>query len=238
MEIEYLVDGIFNSLFVLISLIICFYIVSRYFSLKKRDFLYVGIAWMGLVLSYIPHALSFLTFLIFNESLNQVIYLSFYGLIPITVIMWLIAMNHLLDAGKNIILILLSLICISFLIIFYYFLIVNPNLLGEFIDKYHMHMQFTIFTRVFFISMLTLFLLPGFLFSFRCFSSEKSEIRLKGKLLLLGFVSFGVGAFMTSNIDITIIKVIARSILLSSSVEFYCGYILPNWVKKLFLRSN
>jgi hypothetical protein len=78
----------------------------------------------------------------------------------------------------------------------------------------------------------------GFLFTKVTLNSEKPEIRLKGKFLLIAFVSFLVGIFLEVLIPITpLTVVIIRLILVSSSIEFYFGYILPSWVKKVFLKE-
>ncbi|MBD3254576.1 MAG: hypothetical protein GF383_05760 [Candidatus Lokiarchaeota archaeon] len=122
------------------------------------------------------------------------------------------------------------------MILYYALLIIDPSLIGIFINPFIV--QFTIFTRVYFIACLLGVLIPGILFAIRSIKSDKPEINLQGKLLLIAFISFTIGALLTSSIPQMTIKVIARLILVTSSLEFYMGYLLPNWVKKILLKND
>ena len=57
--------------------------------------------------------------------------------------------------------------------------------------------------------------------------------------MLFAFISFAVGAALDTIFtgDIVIL-LITRMILISSAIEFYGGFILPDWMKKLFLRQE
>jgi hypothetical protein len=73
--------------------------------------------------------------------------------------------------------------------------------------------------------------------------SEDLEVNLKGKLLIVGLLLFLLGAgldglksfFIAPEfLDVTLL--INRIILSVSAIFFYGGFILPNWMKKIFLR--
>ncbi|MFX1357754.1 MAG: hypothetical protein ACFFA8_10755, partial [Promethearchaeota archaeon] len=82
-------------------------------------------------------------------------------------------------------------------------------------------------------------LVTGILFGLASIRDDNPEIRLKSKLLIIAFVSFVIGAVLEILSGISLlIMIIARLILISSSIEFYGGFMLPTWMKKLFLKKD
>jgi hypothetical protein len=73
----------------------------------------------------------------------------------------------------------------------------------------------------------------GIPFSRVSLRSEDPEIKMKGKFLLIAFISFSVGTVLDFAIPSPITYLIARLILLSSSLEFYIGLVLPRWAKRV-----
>jgi hypothetical protein len=68
---------------------------------------------------------------------------------------------------------------------------------------------------------------------------DNPETRLKGKLLLVAFPSFAVGALLDSMIPTSpLTLIILRSILILSAIMFYTAFMLPNWIKKLFIKQK
>jgi len=82
-------------------------------------------------------------------------------------------------------------------------------------------------------------MITGILFARESLRSESLEMKIKGKFLIIAFLSFTIGAFLDSLILRGAFTVIlTRLILISASIEFYFGFILPNWVKKIFIKSS
>jgi hypothetical protein len=85
---------------------------------------------------------------------------------------------------------------------------------------------------------LFLFLFFGFIFSYKALRSDKPDIKLKGKFLVIAFILFTFGSILETFVPLTqITVVIYRCILILSSMSFYIGYILPDWIKKIFLKK-
>lgn len=86
-------------------------------------------------------------------------------------------------------------------------------------------------------------LITGLLFAAQTLRSESSEIKLKGRLLMLAFICFAIGGFFDTifsillDIPIEVLMPIARTIMIASSILFYFGYTLPGWLKRLFLKE-
>jgi hypothetical protein len=77
------------------------------------------------------------------------------------------------------------------------------------------------------------------LFVRETFRSENREMLIKGKFILIAFLSFIIGQIMEILIPLTLATVvITRLILISSSIEFYIGLILPERIKNLILKEE
>ncbi len=232
-------QGFFSLLFVVISVLVGLRLIFKYFEVKKRVFLLVGLAWIGFSNPWIPDSINFVLILSFNITLNEVAYLIIGNVfLPFFLIVWLIAFTDLLykDRQKQILLISVILTVI-FEISFFALLAVNVNLIGKSLGPFHY--EFSPFIEVYLIICILVVLITGLLFSRESFRSSIPELRLKGILLMIAFVSFAIGSILDSTIPLTAITVlITRIILISGAVEFYGGLILPNWMKKLFLKGK
>lgn len=82
-------------------------------------------------------------------------------------------------------------------------------------------------------------LITGLLFSRESLRSNNPENKLKGKFIAAAFISFIVGGVFDAFLPLDIITMlIYRIILISSSIEFYFGLFLPNWMKKSFIKEK
>lgn len=87
--------------------------------------------------------------------------------------------------------------------------------------------------------MLVVFSVVGFLFARQSLQSESSEIKLKGRLIIFGIIFVIIGSILESVIPLSPITVVITRVFLSIGVVLlYSGFILPNWMKKLFLKEN
>ncbi|MFX0073477.1 MAG: hypothetical protein ACFFAO_20560, partial [Candidatus Hermodarchaeota archaeon] len=77
-------------------------------------------------------------------------------------------------------------------------------------------------------------------FAFDSMKSEKVEIKLKGKFLATAWISFIIGAALdTGFISLTpLLLIITRLLLISSAIEFYFGFFLPDWLKKVVIKQD
>jgi len=95
------------------------------------------------------------------------------------------------------------------------------------------------FILLFFLSVLITFLITGILFANSAIKSNDKESKLKGKILLLAILSYAVGSVWDGVFASTgSLLIVSRIILTISSVFFYYGFFLPNWMKRIILHSN
>ena len=88
------------------------------------------------------------------------------------------------------------------------------------------------------IDKVTSYLISGINFALKTIELSTPEMELRGKLLLIAFPSFCIGAFLDALIPTNAITLIVfRLILISSAIEFYLGFTLPDFIKKSLLKE-
>jgi hypothetical protein len=234
-----LINGIMSIIFVSISIIVGVKIASKYIKYKRRTFLLFGITWIGVASIWYSHTASVIIILTTGHEISDELYM-FLGnaFLPITWFVWMIAFTDLVYKDKQKILLILSAIYgIIFEIYFIYYLFTDSSVLGELVSP--VDASYNLIMTFYQISCLIYFLTTGILFARPSLKSDNPEIKLKGKFLLIAFISLVMGAVfeILSHISIFIL-IIGRLILISSSIEFYCGFILPKRVEKIFLRQK
>lgn len=211
-------------------------IAFQYKIIKKPVLIIVGISWIGMASVYLPPAINFLLLITIGVPFNQIIYLSIYGTPPLTILCWLTAITNILNVEndkRTLILSITSIFCIIFMFLFYYFLFTDPTLIGTFVNPFIVN--FTLFSKLYFLLFLGIFIMAGLMFIRESLKSTNPETLLKVKFLLAAFISFTIGVILTSFIPDILTKVIARIILVSSSIEFYMGFLLPKQIERHFL---
>lgn len=229
----------FSLVAIVISILIGLIIISKYFKFKQKNFLLIGIFWTGLTFPWLPTVITFIMVLTVGYGLPVQGYILIgIMILPLTVLCGLTAFTSLLGVKrKRRRAILLSVLVFNLVYesLIIYFLITNVNIIATLADV--LTIQWSIFSQIYFIINLVLFLVTGILFSRKSLQSESKEIRFKGKLLMAAFISFTIGTVLDFAIPNPITYIIARLILLSSSVEFYIGFLLPERIKHLLIKE-
>ncbi len=236
------VNGIFSLIFALISVVIGITIISKYPKSKNRTILLVGIVWLGIVSSWYASSSSFLVALITDGDgyMSAPPYYFIIGVVPlpITAFIWMIAFTDFLyKKNQKTILLIFGIIGIVFEIAFFSILFIDHTKIGEVTSPVDAEYEF--FVTAYQLFLVVMVLITGLLFARESLKSKSPEIRLKGKLLIAAFISFVLGSVLEilSGFSI-IILIVARLILISSSIEFYGGFMLPKWMERLLLREN
>lgn len=234
-----MVNGVFSLIFVAISLLIGFIILSRYFRYKENIYFLVGATWIFISEPWWPSSLSFLIALSNGIGLPPELYFLIGNIfVPIAIVLWLLAFTEFLYSKKRkLILGIFAIIGVVFEILFFSFLFLNPDLIGELNGP--VDVNYKSFIMVFLIIFLLIVVITGYLFANLSLKSKDPEVKLKGKLLIIAYTSFSVGALLDSSIPFNEATVIiVRLILILSAICWYGGFILPKWMKKLLLKSK
>lgn len=236
--LDYL-NGILNLIFIIVSIVLGGIIISKYLKNKNLNFILTGVTWVLLVSGWYGTTTSFLVALLMDSDglpFESIMLLNFIPL-PFTLISWMTAFSNFLYKEKQkLILIGCGVLMGSFYSIFLYYLFTDPMVIGEKISPVDTKANSPILA-VFLVILLIIMLISGVKFALETMKYDDKETKTKGKLLLVAFPSFCIGGFLDALIPSTAITlVIFRIILISSAVEFYGGFILPNWMKKILIK--
>jgi hypothetical protein len=231
-----LINGLFSIIFVAISTLVGFTIASKYIKSKIRTLLFIGIAWILIVSPWWPSSASVILALATGEGLSLEMYLLLGNLFtPVFMFFLVAAFTEIYYNDKQkIILIIFAIIGILIEIYLVYFIIVDPCVLGEL--QGIVDIEFRGLLRIYLLIDILLVLVLGFLIALNSLRTETPEIKLRGKFLMLAFISWTVGAIADASLPLNFITLtIIRIVLITSAIEFYIGFILPDWIKKHFL---
>lgn len=236
-DIEF-VNGVLSLILVSISVSLGIKMISTYFNHKNINLLLAGFTWILICEVWWAISISFLLVIFTGKNLPlELFFIIGFIFLPGGIMIWMVLLTNLLYVNKKkIIRLIFGIICIIFEIIFVYFYFKDISYLGEPVGT--IDVKYTLYMLVYLIVLLIIILITGIRFSIESFKSENPEIKLKGKFLFLAFVSYVLGCFVSvSSSDNIIILVIAKIIIISSAFEFYIGFILPDFVKKIFIKK-
>jgi hypothetical protein len=222
-----------------ISLIIGLTIVSKYFKYKDRVFLLVGIVAILITEPWWPSSIGFLVILAGGELTTELFVILANIFIPLSVFLWLTAFTDLkYKREQKRVLRLAALYGVLYEVFFFILFFTNISLLGEIGTGGTFDTNYGLFIILNQISLLLVVLVTGNIFARESLKSDNREIRLKGRLLILAFYFFMLGAILDVLSPMSpVLLVLARLILITAAIAFYGGFILPDWMKKLFFKD-
>ncbi len=238
-------QGTFSLIYVIISTFVSLVILSHYFSDRRKEYLLVGVAVFGLAGPWFPDAITFLVAIFTGFGSPDAMYLQITIIMvlittvftPISILSWLAVITKFLELSyRKILLIIFVILMIIFEIILILFAVMDLTLIGIFTGPFNY--QWSMFTTVFYLFCIALVIITGLPFARRSMLSKTSDIRLKGKFILLALISFAVGTIIPYLVYNIPALVLSRLILVSCSIEFYIGFLLPKWAENLFLREK
>ncbi|MFO8018630.1 MAG: hypothetical protein R6U96_08345 [Promethearchaeia archaeon] len=230
--------GLFSLLICIISIYIGLYIASRYFKSRIKQYLLVGISWTGLMNGWWPSALSFLSVLTINQSLPPIPYFLIGNLVlPWFLLIWIMAFNHFLDIQrKNIVLAVFILFALIYDGLLLFNIFTTPANIGELTSA--VDVKYKGIFSLLLLLVLIIVCITGLLFAKQSLRAEQRVSKLRGKFIGIAFISWTVGAIADSTFTLNFITLpIIRILLISSSLEFYIGIIMPKPIENIFLKK-
>lgn len=232
-------SGTFSILAVIIATLVGIIIISKYFHYQRKEFLLVGLTSLILVEPWWPSAISICCYFLIGQGIPITLYF-FLGnaFIPIGIMSWLLALvNLIFEKRKQLLLALGFIYSIAFEVHFLYSLLTNPLSIGSM--RGAVDVEYTNIMKGFLFSVVIYILVTGTVFAMHSIKSTNPEVKLKGQILLIGFISFSVGAFIDALLLLTpLTLIVARGILISCAVELYGGFIMPAWMRKVFIKMG
>ncbi|MFX1273841.1 MAG: hypothetical protein ACFFBP_13930 [Promethearchaeota archaeon] len=236
-----ILNGTLSLIVVISSFLAGILILHKYRKYKQKTFLYVGFTSIGLLSFWWPSSLSFLIALFDDVGLQP--YPSVYFVIMVllsapTVISWMLALDSLMEKRnkwRKFLIILISLEVIFFELIFIIIAVLNPLYIGDLISPVDIYLF--LLGLIFFINAGLIISLVTISFSLNSMKSPLPEIRLKAILILISGMLFLVCTFADGIIHLNIIALtVIRLLLILTVFIMYCGFHLPNFLKKILLK--
>ena len=226
------INGLFSLLFVIFSVIIGLKIALKYRKYKERTLILVGITWITMSKPWWGSSISFLVYLINGVGISIILYILInFSFISLVIIVWLIALNDLTKIRKfKVIISVFIIYAIIFESLIFYYLFTDISILGTLTDP--VNIDLGLFLITYLLIDLIIFIISGFHFAFKSLKSDKPEIVLKGKFLVLAFLIYLIGAAVETILSFPPL----RLILILSAIMFYIGFMMPEAVKKRFLK--
>ncbi|TXT55022.1 MAG: conserved membrane protein of unknown function [Promethearchaeota archaeon] len=231
--------GIFSVIFVVIAVIIGFQILLKYLTLKKKELITVGLALIFLTSAWWGSAFSFLSYVIVGYELSEFqFFLLGDAFIPIALICWMYSFLILVYPHKlKKVLPFYVIISVVYEIILIYFLFTDPSQIATIEGRFNSDHK--LFALSFLAFAILSVLITGILFARESLKSEDPKIRLKGKFILVGIISFCFGAIFDAGIPMnSITLVLIRLLLISSAIEYYFGFLIPDRIADILTRSK
>ena len=253
MDIVDILQGSLSLIFVIISFIIGFTIISKYGKNKNRLYILVGLTWFMLSTLWLPEAISFLMSLFIQQTLAIELYFILGNVfVPIAVFTWVYAYTDMISKDKQkLILILVLIFGIVFEVFFFYNFFLDINLIGVISPLRPFSADLGYFLAILLLISFLILFVTGFKFARKSIKSENKDVRLKGELLQFAFVAFTIAAVLEktarsillgivftdpTNPVLSIALVVDRMLLILSAIAFLGGFLLPNWMKKILTK--
>ena len=229
-----LLSGILAIIVVFFSTLVGILIISRYFKHKQKSFLFIGLTWIGLVQIWWGISISTIYVLTTGSLLSDPMYMVMGNIfIPLTAIIAVLGFTELFAKSYQKKLVIPYIIYgVIFEIVFLYYIFTDYRVLGKVNSP--VDATYYLFVIIFQIFCLITLIIISTIFTRISLRSDNPEIKLRGKLVLLGAYLFLIGAIFEIISDISIvILILGRLFLICSSFTFYSGLILPNWLEKM-----
>ncbi|MFX0060544.1 MAG: hypothetical protein ACFE8J_19795 [Candidatus Heimdallarchaeota archaeon] len=147
-------------------------------------------------------------------------------------------MAHIIypDYEKKILIISLVLV-IPYEIVLIIFLLIDPNLVATKVGTFNSVPR--LYVMIFDLLALLITITTGILFSRMSMKVDDPEIKWRGRFLFIAFISFTVGAGIDALFPLTEISlVLLRLLLISSAIEYYFGFFLPDKLANLLIKDR
>jgi len=234
-----IINGTLALIFVGISVIVGLNFFFKYKKYKQNTLVYVGLTWIVMSEPWMGHSISFLFALFTGNGLSiQAIYFISATFIPIGLTAWLAAFKKFLAIDKKNIIIIIAIIGqVIFEVVFLYLLFTNPSMIA--LERSATDSINQPFILAYFLVVLLIFLITGMIFARKAIKSDKLDIKLKGKILFMAIIFYVVGGVWDGVfVSEGSLLIVSRIVLALSAVLFYYGFILPNWIKKIFIKES
>jgi hypothetical protein len=201
--------------------------------------LLVGLVWLFLSSPWWGNAISFFTWMIYEQEVNVFLDL-FLGnvFLPIALVSWVYIFTNFVykDLKEKVVKTYLAISGVYefFLIVFFF---IDYKIIGDSTARFNT--EHNIYPFIFQIFAILTALITGIIFARVSMKSPDPKNKWKGRFLFVAFVSFTIAATFDAAIPMNALTlVIIRSILILSAIWYYLGFFIPDKMVKFLIRED
>lgn len=243
------INGIITLILLIFLTVIFIILIKKYVQYKNRTILTTGIGLFFLFEAYWAVELAFFWYLFTNSGIPyEVYFIVGYAFIPISMWGLFTLLTDLLYKEKKKIILTFELIYTAIMEPLFFIFLFSPYnriLIGDYTSE--ITIKFGIFLLIYLFLGIIMLIIGCTIVFLDLRKSNEYELRLKGNLLLLGMLLFIIGMTIDTIVYNTLepiyegaisIRILARIFLLFSAIFFYGSFMLPEWMKKLFMKKK
>ena len=194
------IQGSLTLAFSVLSIILGSLMIYKYLKYKDKLLLFVGLSWILLISPWWPDSISFVLMLIGGGNKSYALTDNFYFLIANAFVApifytWIVTFSNLVlrdkPKTKNYFVWFCVIYAIIFEVIIILMYILNYNMMGTRLEVFYVDWNPII--MFYLLSASLLLTITGVIFSAQSLKSPEKIIRLKGKFLMIAFVTFTIG---------------------------------------------
>ena len=226
----------FSLIIVVIFTMVGITIASKYRKTKERVYILVGLTWIGIIEAWIPSGLVLIGYFFTN---GEVLHPQLYFLIaivgyPITTMIWMTGFTEIVYKEKQrIFQIFFGIFGIIYELLFLSVLFTDYNLIGKFQNAVDVAYR-PIVSIYIFISLCQI-LITGIIIAIYTIKTGVPANKIRGYFLFAAFVTLFIGGLIDAAVSLGLLEaVLVRLFVISSAIEFYFGFVLPDYIKKIF----
>jgi len=225
----------FSIIIVIIFSLVGVSIALNYRKNKEKVYILFGLTWIGIVEAWIPSGIILIGYIFTNRSIlsPQLFFLIAIVGYPASTLIWITAFTELLYKEKQRLIQLIFGIGEGiFEIIFIYLLFTDVNSIGTF--KSPVDVSYRPIVAIYIFLSLSIIFTTGLLISIRSIRDEEKANKTRGWFLLAALITLFIGGLLDAISDFDLLGVVlVRLFVISSAIEFYFAFVMPDYIKRI-----
>jgi len=228
------INTVFIVLVIFLLLFVGFKLIAKYFKLKDKLLLYLGLSLVTQIFTWLA---SFINFIFILQTGNMMPYemnLLITNGFPVPLIFWMLVWTNLMYKEKKKLLFTVFMIYwLVMEVIFFYLFFTDPTSMVV----YNGYMQTEIgpFPILRNLGNMVISIITVALFYRESHKSDNPEVRLRGTLFLAGVILVFIGVILLTITGLAIFPLLA---FIPAVLSYYYGLNMPNWIKERLHRKE
>jgi len=236
-ELE-IINGIFTSLFVFVSILVGLRILSKYYKYQIKELLTVGICMILISTHWWGNSFSFLLYLVFDYQLRIGAHLFIENIFtPIALLLWVYSVCSLVYPTKvTWSILIVTPVCFIYYLFLFIGLMLNPEILVIPLNRFDT--RSTILLMSLKLSVLIIFIITSILLGINLLKDGDKTIQWKGKFLFLAIILYSLGGIGSMFLFSLLELIVIRFFLILSSIFFYFSFFIPDRLRMWLINNE